>query len=171
MSTTTSPSSTSNAASFPELRTVTPHLVCNGAAEAIEFYKRAFNAVELVKMPMPDGKIIHACIRIGNSPIMLVDEFPDMGSFSPKSLKGTSVTIHLKVENADATVEQAAKAGATVIMPVAEMFWGDRYGVLEDPFGHRWSVAHTVRNVSPEEAMRAAASAMSVDGAQCPGAK
>ena len=172
MSTTTSPSSsTSTAASFPELNTATPHLVCNGASEAIEFYKRAFNAVELVRMPMPDGKIIHACIRIGNSPIMLVDEFPDMGSFSPKTLKGTSVTIHLNVENADATAEQATKAGATVVVPVDEMFWGDRYGVLEDPFGHRWSVAHHVRDVTPEEAMRAAASFMSADGSQCAGSK
>ena len=149
-------SSTSAKTVTPPLHTVTPHLICAGAAEAISFYQRAFNAVELVRMPTPDGKIMHACLRVGDSAVMLVDEFPEWGSFSPRSLNGTAVTIHLNVENADATAEQAVAAGAKLIMPVQEMFWGDRYGVLEDPFGHRWSVAHHVRDVSPEEALKAA---------------
>jgi len=139
----------------PPMHTITPHLVCTGAADAIEFYKRAFNAVELVRMPTPEGKVMHACLRIGDSAIMLVDEFAEWGSFSPRSLKGTPVTIHLTVTNADATVEQAVAAGAKVVLPLADMFWGDRYGVIEDPFGHRWSVAHHVRDVSPEEALKA----------------
>lgn len=140
----------------PAMHTVTPHLICTGAADAIDFYKRAFNAAELVRMPTPGGKLMHACLRIGDSNVMLVDEFPEWGSFSPRSLKGTPVTIHLTVLNADATVEQAVTAGAKIVMPLQDMFWGDRYGIIEDPFGHRWSIAHHVRDVTPEEAMKAA---------------
>lgn len=143
-----------------EMHSVTPHLVCAGAAEAIEFYKRALGATEMVRVPGPDGKLMHACLRICGSTVMLVDENPQWGALGPKALKGTPVTIHLYVENADSFVEHAAAAGATVVMPVEEMFWGDRYGVIEDPFGHRWSVAHHVRDVSPEE-LEAAMKAMS----------
>ncbi|HJU06824.1 MAG TPA: VOC family protein [Nitrospiraceae bacterium] len=138
------------------MRTVTPHLVCAGAASAIEFYKKAFNAVEIGRMPGPQGKLIHALIRIGDSAVMLVDEFPDWGSFGPKSLKGSPVTIHLYVEDADAFVKRAVDAGAKVTMPLENMFWGDRYGRLEDPFGHQWSVATHVRDVTPEEMQQAA---------------
>jgi uncharacterized glyoxalase superfamily protein PhnB len=146
---------------IPEgMHTVTPHLVCANAAEAIEFYKNAFDAVELVRLPGPEGKLMHAMIRIGDSMAMLADEFPDWGSFGPKSLKGTPVTIHLYVEDADELVERAVGAGARVIMPVKEMFWGDRYGQIEDPFGHHWSVATHVRDVSPEELERAASKAL-----------
>jgi uncharacterized glyoxalase superfamily protein PhnB len=142
---------------IPEgMRTVTPHLVCAGAADAIEFYKRAFNAVEMGRMPGPEGKLVHALIRIGDSAVMLVDEFPDWGAFGPKSLKGSPVTIHLYVEDVDATVQRAVAAGAKVTMPLDDTFWGDRYGKLEDPFGHHWSVATHVRDVSPEEMQRAA---------------
>jgi len=142
---------------IPEgMHSVTPHLVCAGAAEAIEFYKKAFNAIEMGRMPGPQGKLIHAMIRIGDSALMLVDEFPDWGSFGPKSLKGSSVTIHLQVEDVDALVKQAVAAGAKVTMPVDDMFWGDRYGKLEDPFGHSWSVATHMRDVSPEEMQQAA---------------
>jgi PhnB protein len=137
------------------MRTVTPHLVCAGAADAIEFYKKAFNAVEEGRFPGPDGKLLHGMIRIGDSAIMLVDENPDWGSFGPKSLKGSPVTIHLYVEDADAMVERAVGAGATVKMPLADMFWGDRYAVLEDPFGHSWSVATHIRDVTPEEMQKA----------------
>ncbi|BAN23301.1 glyoxalase/bleomycin resistance protein/dioxygenase [Caballeronia insecticola] len=133
------------------MHSLTPHLCCAGAAEAIEFYKRAFNAVELGRMPAPDGKLMHAMVKIGDSTLMLVDENPAFGILGPKAIKGSPVTIHLYVEDADAIVKQAADAGAKVIMPVAEMFWGDRYGRLEDPFGHQWSVATHVRDVSPEE--------------------
>jgi PhnB protein len=133
------------------MRTLTPHLVCAGAAEAIEFYKKAFNAVELARLPGPGGKLVHAEIRIGDSVLMLVDEFPEMGARSPKSMEGSPVTLHLYVEDADAVAAQAVAAGARITMPVADAFWGDRYGQLEDPFGHRWSVATHMRDLSPEE--------------------
>jgi PhnB protein len=133
------------------MHTVTPHLVCAGGANAIEFYKKAFNAVEISRLPGPNGKLAHAMIRIGDSAVMLMDEFPDWGTFGPKSLKGTPVVIHLQVEDADAMVKQAAAAGAKITLPVSEMFWGDRYGQVEDPFGHLWSVGTHVRDLSPEE--------------------
>jgi len=137
------------------MHTVTPHLVCAGAAEAMEFYKKAFKAVELGRMAGPQGKLLHGAIRIGDSTVMLADEFPDWGSFGPKSLKGSSVTIHLYVEDVDAFVAHAATAGAKITMPIQDMFWGDRYGKLEDPFGHQWSVSTHVRDVSPEEMQKA----------------
>jgi uncharacterized glyoxalase superfamily protein PhnB len=137
------------------MHTVTPHLICAGAADAIEFYKRAFNAVELMRLAGTDGKLIHACIRIGDSAIMLVDEFPNRSALGPKSLKGSPVTIHLFVEDADAFSKRAVAAGAKMTMPIADMFWGDRYGQLEDPFGHRWSVATHVRDMSPDEIQHA----------------
>lgn len=137
------------------MHSVTPHLVCAGAADAIEFYKKAFNAKEEARLPGPDGKLMHAMIRIGDSPVMLVDENPEWKALGPKSLNGTPVTLHLYVEDVDAQVAQAVAAGATVVMPVADMFWGDRYGVLEDPFGHSWSLATHVREVSMEEAQEA----------------
>lgn len=138
------------------MRTVTPHLICDGATDAIEFYKKAFNAVELGRVPGPQGKLLHAMIRIGDSTVMLVDEFPDWGSIGPKSLKGSPVTIHLYTQDVDALFKQAVAAGAKVAMPVEDMFWGDRYGKLEDPFGHHWSVATHVRDVKPEELKEAA---------------
>lgn len=142
---------------IPEgMHSVTPHLVCAGAADAIGFYKQAFGAVELARMAGPDGKLMHAEIRIGNSVLMLADEFPEWGSIGPKTLKGSPVVIHLYVEDADAIYTQATAAGATVIMPLQDMFWGDRYGQVEDPFGHRWSIATHVRDVSPEEMQKAA---------------
>lgn len=133
------------------MHTVTPHLICNGAADAIEFYKQAFGAVEAARLPGPDGKLLHAMILIGDSPVMLVDEFPDFGSFGPKALKGSPVTLHLYVDDVDATFARAIAAGAKTIMPVDDMFWGDRYGQVEDPFGHHWSIATHVRDLSPEE--------------------
>ena len=165
MSTTTAPSAQPKAASLPRLHTVTPHIICAGAAQAIEFYKQAFGAEEMMRLPAPDGKLIHASIRIGDSVVMMVDEIPAMGCLSPTSLKGTPVTIHLQVDNADAWQKRAVDAGAKVLMPVQDMFWGDRYGALEDPFGHRWSIAHHVRDVSHEELQQAALAA----GGPCPG--
>ena len=135
------------------MHSVTPHLVCAGAADAIEFYKKAFNATEVGRLAGPQGKLMHAMIRICDSAVMLVDEFPDCGSVRPKSLKGSPVTIHLYVEDVDAFVKRAVAAGAKITMPVADMFWGDRYGQLEDPFGHRWSVATHTRDLSPEEVL------------------
>jgi PhnB protein len=142
------------------MHSVTPHLICAGAADAIEFYKKAFHAEELSRLPGPQGKLMHASVRIGDSTVMLTDEFPEWGSFGPKSLKGSPVTIHLYVEDVDATVKRAVAAGAKITMAVDDMFWGDRYGRLEDPFGHYWSIATHVRDLSPEEiraAMNAAA--------------
>jgi PhnB protein len=140
---------------IPEgMHSLTPHLVCAGASDAIAFYKAAFNAVEAARLPGPDGKLMHAMVRIGDSPLMLVDENPAWGALGPKSLKGSPVTIHLYVEDVDATVAKAVAAGAKVTMPVADMFWGDRYGQLEDPFGHRWSVGTHIRDMSEQE-MRA----------------
>ena len=138
-----------------DMHSVTPHLVCAGAADAIEFYKKAFNAVEAGRLPGPQGKLMHAMIRIGDSPVMLVDEMPEWGSFGPKSLRGSPVTIHLYVEDVDAVVARALAAGAKITMPVADMFWGDRYGKVEDPFGHHWSVATHIRDVSPAEMQQA----------------
>jgi len=130
---------------------VTPHLVVAGAAKAIEFYKKAFGAEEMMRLEGADGSMWHASIVIGGSPVMLVDEFPGMGSVGPKALKGTPVTIHLNVPDADGLVERAVKAGATVLMPVSDAFWGDRYGVIQDPFGHKWSVATHVKDLTVEE--------------------
>ena len=137
------------------MHTVTPHLVCAGASDAIEFYKKAFNAVEEGRLPGQGGKLMHAMVRIGDSPIMLVDEFPEWGSFGPKALKGSSVTIHLYVEDVDAAVARAVGAGAKITMPLEDTFWGDRYCKLEDPFGHHWSIATHVRDVSPDEMQEA----------------
>jgi len=133
------------------MHTVTPHLVCAGGADAIDFYKKAFNAEEMMRLPGQNGKLMHGCIRIGDSLVMLADEYPEWGSFGPNSLKGTTVTIHLYVEDADSQFNQAIAAGCTVHMPMADMFWGDRYGIVKDPFGHLWAIATHIRDVSPEE--------------------
>ena len=134
---------------------ITPHLVIKGAAEAIDFYKQAFGAEELCRMPFPnpDGtmKLGHAELRIGDSKLFLADEFPDCGSVGPG---GTSpVTIHLYVTDADATFDRAVEAGATVGMPLADMFWGDRFGKLIDPFGHHWAIAEHLEDLTPEQMM------------------
>ena len=148
---------TQNVKPIPEgMHTVTPHLVCAGAADAIEFYKKAFGAVEMHRMPGPGGKLMHAAIRIGDSTIMLADEYQEWGSKSPKTLDGTPVTIHLYVENADAVYDQAIAAGATGTMAMADMFWGDRYGQVIDPFGHSWSIATHIKDMTPEEMAKAA---------------
>jgi uncharacterized glyoxalase superfamily protein PhnB len=137
------------------MRSVTPHLICAGASDAIAFYVKAFNAVEEGRMPGPDGRIMHAQIRIGDSAIMLVDEMPEWGALGPKALNGSPVTVHLYVANADATFAQAVAAGAKVTMPLDDMFWGDRYGKIEDPFGHHWSIATHQRDVSVAEMQQA----------------
>ena len=135
-------------------RSLTPHLVCAGASDAIKFYIEAFRAVELMRMPGPDGKLMHACVRIGDSELMLVDEDAAHGMLGPKRLNGSPVTIHHYVEDVDAVVARAAAAGARITMPPTDMFWGDRYATLEDPFGHRWSVATHKRDLTPEEMRR-----------------
>lgn len=130
---------------------VTPHLVCAGAAEALEFYKKAFDAVETVRLPGPGGKLMHAALIIAGSTVMFTDEMPECGAMSPKTLKGTPVTIHLYVPDADAFYARAVAAGAKAVMPPADMFWGDRYGVLEDPWGHSWSIATHRHDLTPAE--------------------
>ena len=128
------------------MHTVTPHLVCAGATDAIAFYKKAFGAEELSCLAGADGKVMNAMIQIGNSRLMLVDEFPEWRSFGPKSLKGTPVTLHLYVEDVDSVFQRALAAGARIKMPVSDMFWGDRYGIEVYPFGHLWSIATHVRD-------------------------
>ena len=154
---------------IPEgMHSVTPHLVCAGAAEAIDFYKKAFGATEVARLPGPDGKLMHGAVRIEGSVVMLVDENPQWGAFGPTALKGSPVTIHVYVTDVDAFVARAVKAGAKAIMPIDDMFWGDRYGIIEDPFGHHWSIATHVRDVRPEdlsEAMSKAAPAMAASTA------
>lgn len=133
------------------MHTITPHLVCAGAADAIEFYKQAFNAIELSRLADPTGKLMNAMIRIGDSTLMLNDEYLDWGVRGPKTIGGSPVTIHLYVADVDTAYAQAVAAGATVKMPISDMFWGDRYGVLTDPFGHSWSLATHIRDLSPEQ--------------------
>jgi len=135
----------------PGMHTLTPHLVCHSAVDAILFYVKAFGATELARLPGPDGRLMHAMVKIGDSPMMLVDEYPEHERLGPLSLKGSPVTVHLYVDDVDATIARAVAAGARITMPVAEMFWGDRYCRLQDPFGHHWSVATHVRDVSVEE--------------------
>ena len=142
-----------------DMHTVTPHLICEGAAEAIAFYVKAFNAVELARLPGPDGRIMHAMVQIGDSKIMLADAFSECGAMSPKGLQDSPVYLHIYVEDVDAAMAQAEAAGAKITMPATDMFWGDRYGQLTDPIGHRWSIATHKQDLTPEqiqEAMRAA---------------
>jgi len=141
-------------------RTVTPYLIVKGAAEAIEFYKRAFGATELLRMADPHGRVGHAEIKIGDSVIMLADEHPAMGYRGPRSLGGSSVSILLYLEDVDAVFERALEAGAKAQRPVANQFYGDRTGTLEDPFGQVWTVATHVEDVPPEEMRRRAEAAM-----------
>jgi PhnB protein len=140
--------------------TATPYLTVNDAAAAIEFYKRAFGASELLRMEVPGGKVGHAEIKIGDSPIMLADEHPDMGCRGPQALGGTPVSILLYVEDVDAVASQAIEAGATLLRPVKDQFYGDRSGTFADPFGHVWTVATHKEDLSLEEINRRAEAAM-----------
>lgn len=139
----------------PDKDCLIPHLVCDPCPEAIEFYKQAFGAEEVSRMPAPGGeRIMHAELRIGGKPLFVVSDFPEYcegKSQSPKGLGGTPVTIHRYVEDCDAAIKRAADAGATVKMPAQDMFWGDRYGVVVDPFGHNWSLATHQRDLTPEQ--------------------
>ena len=133
---------------------LSPHLTVDDAAAAIDFYVKAFDAVEIGRVPRPDGKLIHAAVRINGFLVMLADDFPEMSggkSMTPTSLGGTPVTIHLTVDDVDARFQRALDAGATVVMPLDEQFWGDRYGMVVDPFGHQWSLGQPVRKVSYDE--------------------
>ena len=151
---------TSKVRPIPEgYHSVTPYLIIKNAADAIEFYKKAFGATELFRMDQPDGKIGHAEIKIGDSPIMLSDEFPEMGHRGPQSLGGSPVSIMLYVEDVDAVVNRATIAGAKLDRPVEDKFYGDRAGSLTDPFGHIWHIGTHKEDVSPEEMEKRAAAA------------
>jgi PhnB protein len=139
--------------------TATPYLIIKGAAQAIEFYKKAFGATEVMRFAQPDGKIGHAEIKIGDSHIMLADEFPEMGARSPQSLGGSPVSILLYVEDVDAQAKLAVAAGAKAVRPVKDQFYGDRSGSFEDPFGHQWHIATHVEDVAPDEMHKRAAAA------------
>jgi PhnB protein len=141
---------------------IIPHLVVQGGAKALEFYKKAFGAEEVFRIPSPDGRILHAEIRVGDSLLFLADDFPETcggPSRHPRALRGTPVSIHRYVPDVDGIVRRAGEAGATVKFPPEDMFWGDRYGVVEDPFGHQWSFATHQKDMTPEEMGKAAARA------------
>jgi uncharacterized glyoxalase superfamily protein PhnB len=144
--------------------TVTPHLVCRGTADAMAFYAKAFGAKERLRMSGPDGMVAHAEMKIGDSIIMLGDEMPQMGASAPPTIGGSPVNIFLYVKNVDAVFEQAVGAGAIVDMPPSNMFWGDRYCKVTDPFGHKWSMATHIEDVSPKEMAKRGAAAMAEMG-------
>lgn len=145
---------------------ITPYLVVQGVSEAIEYYKRAFGAVERYRMASPDGKTIyHAEISVGDSIIMLGDECPEMDSKSPAALQGTPVSIHLYVEDVDTVFDRAVREGGKVTMPLENTFWGDRFGTLTDPFGHHWSIASHIEDLPPEEIARRGAEKFKSQGA------
>jgi PhnB protein len=140
--------------------TITPYLTVRDAERAIKFYEQAFGAKNKGAMKGPDGKVMHAELIIGDSIIMLADEFPEFGTVSPQSIGGSGTGLHIYVEDVDSSFDRAVKAGATVEMPVADMFWGDRYGKLVDPFGHKWSIATHTADLSMEEMDRGMKEAM-----------
>jgi PhnB protein len=151
---------TSNVKAIPEgYHSITPFLVVKNCADAIEFYKKAFDAEERYRMNMPDGKVGHAELKIGDSVLMLADEFPEMKSLSPKSIGGSPVSMYVYVQDVDAMFNNAVTAGGIVLDGVKDQFWGDRYGRLEDPYGHLWSIATHKKDLSPDEMKRAAEAA------------
>jgi PhnB protein len=151
-----------NVKPIPEgYHTITPHLIVKNGAQAIEFYKKAFGAEELFRMNTPDGNVGHAQLKIGDSLFMLADEFPQMGALSPESIGGSPVSMYVYVEDVDTVFNQAVSAGATVVNPVMDMFYGDRWGHLKDPFGHFWSIATHKKDLTPDELKKAAEIAFS----------
>lgn len=150
----------------PGYHTATPYLILSDAASAIDFYKRAFGATEIFRMAIPGGKIGHAEIKIGDSILMLADEMPSATNRSPQSLGGSAVGIFLYVDKVDTVFDTAVKAGAKIEQPLADMFWGDRYGKLSDPFGHQWALATHIEDVAPEEMEKRMRAAMPQAAAQ-----
>ena len=143
------------------LHTITPHIVVRGAAQAGEWYKRAFGARERSRVPLPGGKLMSVELWIGDSALMIADEFPEMGVLAPPSIGGTAVVLQLDVDDAEAVFAQAVTAGAEVRSPLADTFWGARHGQLTDPFGHRWNISQHLRDVPHDEVVAAAAQAFS----------
>ncbi len=134
--------------------TVTPYLVCKGAAKAIDWYKKVLNAQETMRMPGPNGQVMHAELRIGDSVVMLADEFPEMGARSPQSLGGTPIGMMVYVEHCDSVFGRAVEAGAKVERPLQDQFYGDRSGTIVDPFGHKWTIGTHIEDLTPEEMER-----------------
>lgn len=155
MNTSTSPDN----ATYSPL-TLTPHLVCADAVGAIDFYRRALGATELMRLMMPDGKtLMHASLKVGDSMLMLMEENPQWEMLGPLALKGSPVVIHMAVPDVDAAIKTATDAGATVTMPPTDMFWGERYGQIKDPFGHTWSMGTVIREMTMAEIQEAARNA------------
>jgi uncharacterized glyoxalase superfamily protein PhnB len=148
--------------------TLTPYLACRNASEAADFYQKAFGAQLLSLTRMPDGPVLHAALSIDGAQFYLVDEMPEHGAVSPLTLGNSPVSLHLHVPDCDAIFQRAVKAGCKVGMPLEDMFWGDRFGSVVDPYGHKWSIATTIRQVSPEEIQQALAS---MAGRTCPGSE
>ncbi|MGI8405684.1 MAG: VOC family protein [Thermomicrobiales bacterium] len=149
-----------NVRAIPEgMHTITPHIVVRDAARAVEWYKTALGAEERSRIPVPGGKLMSVELRFGDSAVMVADEFPEMGVLSPLSIGGTAVVLHIFTEDADTLWQRAVDAGAEVLHPLQDAFWGDRQGQLADPFGHRWGIATHVRDVPHDEVVRAAAAA------------
>jgi uncharacterized glyoxalase superfamily protein PhnB len=140
---------------------ITPHIVVQGAGRAAAFYADAFGAEEIDRIPVPDGRLMSVRLRIGSSTMHVADEFPEMGVLAPPSIGGTPVVLTLDVEDAEAALARAITAGATVRTPISDMFWGERHGQLEDPFGHRWNIGQHLHDVPHEEIVAAAARAFS----------
>ncbi len=147
--------------SRPETHTITPHIVVQNAADAAEWYTEVFGASERGRLKVPDGRLMQVELRFGDSPVMLSDEFPEMGVVSPLSVGGTATVLHFKADDANATWERAVAGGAEIRQPLQEAFWGELYGQITDPFGHRWGIAQHLREVPPEELERAIADAFS----------
>ncbi len=148
-------SQATNQSDIPGFPAITPHLVCVGADKAIDYYSKAFGMKEIMRLPGPDGRLWHASMQLGNSMIMLAEAFPEYGNIGPQPGTPSPVTIHLNVPNVDEVFAQAVAEGAKVVMPVDDMFWGDRYGIVEDPFGHRWSIATRTKDLSHREVLNA----------------
>ena len=138
---------------------IVAHIVVQGAERAVTFYAEAFGAQEVSRIPVPDGRLMSVQLRIGGGPLYLADEFPEMGVLAPPTIGGTPVVLALEVDDAEAAFARAVAAGARVRQPVADMFWGDRHGQLEDPFGHRWNISQHLRDVPHDEIVAAAAQA------------
>jgi PhnB protein len=143
---------------IPEgFHTITPHIIVRDAARAVDWYQEAFGAEERNRVPVPGGKLLSVELWFGDSPVMVADEFPEMGVLSPQAVGGTSVVLNLFTQDVDALWQRAISAGADVLHPLQDTFWGDRHGQITDPFGHRWGLAQRLRDVPPEEIVRAAA--------------
>ena len=143
---------------------LTPHIACRNASESVEFYQKAFGATAVSVHKLPDGRVMHAEMNIDGARFFLVDEFPEHGGQTPQSLGGSPVTLSLHVPDSDALFGRAVAAGCQVRMPLQDMFWGDRYGLVSDPYGHLWSIATTIRQVSPDELQAAMASMAACEG-------